>query len=369
MAPLVIALRNTTAFTVKTMVTAQHREMLDQVLTLFGIIPDYDLNIMSPGQTLTEVTARVMRGLEPILSQEPPDLLMVHGDTTTTFAGALSAFYHRIKVAHVEAGLRTGDKAQPFPEEMNRLLTGRLADLHFAPTAQAKQNLLLENINPESIYVTGNTVIDALHHCLGRITNRPDSEPGFKTILVTAHRRENWGEPMERIVCALKLILDSNPEVRMLIPVHRNPLVRKIFQQLLGNNPRVRLEEPFDYQTMVSAMSESYLVLTDSGGIQEEAPALGKPVLVLREKTERPEAVEFGTVKLVGTDVTEIVNATARLLAEPAEYEIMAKAVNPYGDGKAVARIVRALLHYYGFEADKPQDFKPLLTAKNLLQF
>jgi UDP-N-acetylglucosamine 2-epimerase (non-hydrolysing) len=363
MAPVVIALRDNPAFAVKTVVTAQHREMLDQVLTLFGIVPDYDLNIMSPGQTLTEVTARVMSGLEPILGRESPDLLMVHGDTTTTFAGALAAFYHRIKVAHVEAGLRTGDKAQPFPEEMNRLLTGRLADLHFAPTAQAKQNLLLENIVPESIYITGNTVIDALHHCLGRIKHRLDPEPGFKTILVTAHRRENWGEPMERIVYALKRILESNPEVRMIIPVHRNPAVREIFQRFLGNNPRVRLEEPFDYQTMVSAMSKSYLVLTDSGGIQEEAPALGKPVLVLRYKTERPEAVEFGTVKLVGTEVTAIVNITNQLLTDPAEYEKMAKAVNPYGDGEAVARIVRALRYYYGFEPDKPQDFKPLLTT------
>jgi UDP-N-acetylglucosamine 2-epimerase (non-hydrolysing) len=357
MAPVVNALMATGDFQIKTVVTAQHREMLDQVLAIFGIQPDFDLNIMSPGQSLTEITCRVLRGLDPVLKAETPDLLLVHGDTTTTFAGSLAAFYQHIEVGHVEAGLRTGDKQQPYPEELNRLLTGRIADLHFAPTAAAKENLLRENIPAQSIMVTGNTVIDALHHCLQNI--QIDSQPDRRFILVTAHRRESWGLPLENVVKALKNIIKSNPKVNLLIPVHLNPQVRKIFFDTLGSEPQVKLVEPLDYQAMVKAIAESYLVITDSGGIQEEAPALGKPVLVLREKTERPEAVVAGTVKLVGTDTERITATVNSLLNDPSEYLKMSKAVNPYGDGKATTRIIAGLRYHFGFDSNQPMDFSP----------
>ena len=359
MAPVVKALESSPEFQVKTVVTAQHREMLDQVLRIFKLEPEYDLNIMSPKQSLTEVTSRVLEGIEPILKRESPDLLLVHGDTTTTFASSLAAFYQGIKVAHVEAGLRTGDKLQPYPEEMNRLLTSKLCDIHFAPTVQARANLLQENIAPASIFVTGNTVIDALLQCHAKLPPRSDAVGQKRMVLVTAHRRENWGQPLTRIILALKEILNSNPDLEFLIPVHLNPAVRREFQAALGETPRVQLVEPLDYQTMVAALAEAYFVITDSGGIQEEAPSLGKPVLVLREKTERPEALAAGTVALVGTESTQIVAAANRLLQDREAYVRMSQAVNPYGDGKAAERIVAALRYIFGLSSKAPSDFSP----------
>lgn len=357
MAPVVNTLKNAAGFEVKTLVTAQHREMLDQVLTIFNIKPDFDLNIMSPGQSLTGITCRVLQGLNPILEAVTPDILLVHGDTTTTFAGSLAAFYHHIKVGHVEAGLRTGDKSQPYPEELNRLLTGRIADIHFAPTLTAQENLLKENIPADTVFITGNTVIDALHYCLKTIPPA-GSVSAQKLILVTAHRRESWGLPLKNIVSALKRIIKDNPEVNLLIPVHKNPAVRKVFYDELGSEPGVKLVEPLDYLEMVKALAASYIVITDSGGIQEEAPALGKPVLVLREKTERPEAVLAGTVKLVGTETERIVNAANTLLKDEQEYLKMSKAINPYGDGKAAARILAGLRFFFGLTAEKPSVFR-----------
>jgi UDP-N-acetylglucosamine 2-epimerase (non-hydrolysing) len=361
LAPVIITLRKEPGFQVNTIVTGQHREMLDQVLRRFGLHPQYDLDIMTPGQNLAEITSRILLGLTPILQSEKPDLLMVHGDTTTTFASSLAAFYQKVPVAHVEAGLRTGDKWQPYPEELNRILTGNITDLHFAPTHQARENLLRENIQPESIFVTGNTVIDALYHCLPEDyhmrsphVDRGESE---RLILVTAHRRENWGRPLENIIEALRGILMDNPNVRMLIPVHLNPSVQKLFRESLGAEPRISLVEPFDYQQMVEAMAKAYLIITDSGGIQEEAPALGKPVLVLRNKTERPEAIQAGTVRLVGTETENIRQATNLLLQDHLEYQKMAYATNPYGDGKASARIVAGLKYRFGLITARPVDF------------
>jgi UDP-N-acetylglucosamine 2-epimerase (non-hydrolysing) len=360
MAPVILALQKEPDFSVKTIVTGQHREMLDQVLDLFKLAPEYDLNIMSPGQNLAQITGRILQRLTPILEREKPDLLMVHGDTTTTFACGLTAFYQGIKVAHVEAGLRTGDKRQPYPEELNRLLTGQIADLHFAPTNRAKENLVRENTPPPTIFVTGNTVIDALFHCV-TTSNITSSSAGnissAKMILVTAHRRENWGPPLGNIITALETILAENPEVKMLIPVHLNPTVRNFFKTRLGSEPRVTLTEPLDYRQMVTAMFQAYLIITDSGGIQEEAPALGKPVLVLRDKTERPEAIMAGTVKLVGTDPETIRQSANLLLKDHEEYQRMAKATNPYGDGKASARIVAGLKYYFELTPDRPADF------------
>ncbi|HBE77733.1 MAG TPA: UDP-N-acetylglucosamine 2-epimerase (non-hydrolyzing) [Firmicutes bacterium] len=358
MAPVVNALNAAGDFQIKTVVTAQHREMLDQVLTIFGIRPDYDLNIMSPGQNLTEITCRVLQGLDPVFKTEKPDLILVHGDTTTAFASSLAAFYLHIPVGHVEAGLRTGDKQQPFPEELNRLLTGRIADLHFAPTANARENLLRENIPAESIQITGNTVIDALYFCL-RELSLDVKEAERQLILVTVHRRENWGPPLENVVKALKNIIKDNPMVNLIIPVHLNPVVRQVFFNAFQGESRVKLVEPLDYQSMIKTMAEAYLVITDSGGIQEEAPSLGKPVLVLREKTERPEAVAAGTVKLVGTDTERITSIVNLLLNEPGEYLKMSKAVNPYGDGKATERIMNGLRFYFGLIGNKPADFIP----------
>jgi UDP-N-acetylglucosamine 2-epimerase (non-hydrolysing) len=357
MAPVVNSLKKAPDFEVKTVVTAQHREMLDQVLELFKIKPDYDLNIMSPGQSLTEITSRVLKGLEPVLKAETPDLLLVHGDTTTTFAGGLAAFYQHVAVGHVEAGLRTGDKKQPYPEEMNRLLTGRIADIHFAPTTAARDNLLRENIPAETIFITGNTVIDALHYCLAEI--QVNSQNQKQQILVTAHRRESWGHPLQNVIKALENIIKTNPLVNLIIPVHLNPLVRQAFYDAFQSESRVQLVEPLDYLSMIKVMAESYLIITDSGGIQEEAPALGKPVLVLREKTERPEAVDAGTVKLVGTDTARITEVVNSLLNKPDEYLRMSRAVNPYGDGKATERILAGLRFYFSLTHDKPTDFIP----------
>ncbi len=370
MAPVILTLQGDPAFAIETIVTGQHREMLDQVLDLFRLIPAYDLDIMTPGQKLADITCRILQRLTPILERGRPDLILVHGDTTTTFACSLAAFYLGIKVGHVEAGLRTGDKLQPYPEELNRLLTGQIATLHFAPTNRAKENLQRENIPPDNIFVTGNTVIDSLYRCLA-ISDSTNNEETMKEaipagkissgkmILITAHRRENWGQPLEDIIQALKAILEEHPDIRMLIPVHLNPTVRRLFETSFHSDPRVTLTEPLDYQQMVIAMAEAYCIISDSGGIQEEAPALGKPVLVLRNKTERPEAVAAGTVKLVGTNPETIRESLNMLLHNEQEYQKMAQAINPYGDGKASERIMAGIKYYFGLISDRPADFQP----------
>jgi len=349
MAPVVKELRkHPNHFETKVCVTAQHREMLDQVLELFDIRPDYDLNVMQENQSLAQVTANVLNRLDPVIVKEKPDWVLVQGDTTTAMAAALVAFYHRVKIGHVEAGLRTWNKFHPFPEEINRKIADSLCDLHFAPTETARRNLLREGIDGASILTTGNTVIDALWEVVERPYQWRDgplaSVPhNGRLILVTAHRRENFGQPLENICEALKKIAAAYDDVHVVYPVHLNPNVQRAAHSLLGDVPNITLLGPLDYLPLVQLMKRAYLVLTDSGGLQEEAPGLGKPVLVLREVTERPEAVEAGTVKVVGTEMQTIVRETARLLDEPAEYERMARAVNPYGDGHASERIVRAL--------------------------
>jgi UDP-N-acetylglucosamine 2-epimerase (non-hydrolysing) len=364
MAPVVLELSKYPEYiTPVVAVTAQHREMLDQVLNLFKIRPDYDLDIMSKGQTLFDITCRAMHGLNQVLVAEKPDIVLVHGDTTTTFAGALAAFYHQTTVGHVEAGLRTGNKQSPFPEEMNRKLTGSLADIHFAPTITARQNLLQENVCPEAVTVTGNTVIDALKATVDadyRFTDQLLQDIDYanrKVILVTTHRRENLGEPMRHVYQALKDIVIAHSDVEIVFPVHKNPLVRQVVQEELGELDRVHLIDPLDYQPFANLIARSYLVLTDSGGIQEEAPALGKPVLVLRDTTERPEAVLAGTVKLIGTDRDRVYAETQGLIVNCNEYQQMANAVNPYGDGQASRRIVKAILHKYGVVDSRPDEF------------
>lgn len=344
-------------------VTAQHREMLDQVLHLFGITPDYDLNIMSAGQTLYDVTEKALRGLQKVLEEAKPDLVLVHGDTTTTFAGALAAFYAQIPVGHVEAGLRTGNKYSPFPEEMNRKLTGALADYHFAPTATSKANLLRENVPEAKIVVTGNTVIDALKTTVKKDYRFDDDalheelDSGKRLILMTTHRRENLGEPMRHVYKALCEVLRTHPGVEAIFPVHKNPKVRQIVNEELGHLPQVHLIEPLDYEPFANLMARVDIVLTDSGGIQEEAPALGKPVLVLRDTTERPEAVSAGTVKLIGTAYEDVLRETNLLLDDAVHYRSMAEAVNPYGDGEACARIVNRILKEFGFDVEDLPEF------------
>ena len=345
-------------------VTAQHREMLDQVLDLFGIVPDYDLNIMTSGQTLYDVTTRALMGLKPVMEEAKPDMVLVHGDTTTTFAGALAAFYAQIPVGHVEAGLRTGNKYSPYPEEMNRKLTGSIADMHFAPTATSKANLLKENVNPANILVTGNTVIDALQTTVHSDYHFADEDfnkvfaTGHKLILMTTHRRENLGEPMRHVYRALKSVLEAHEDVEAIFPVHKNPKVREIVDQELGHLSRVHLIEPMDYEPFANLMAKVDIVLTDSGGIQEEAPALGKPVLVLRDTTERPEAVEAGTVKLIGTAYEDVLRETNRLLDDEKHYRSMAEAANPYGDGKACERIIKAILRKNGYPVENFSEFQ-----------
>ncbi|MCW2488208.1 UDP-N-acetylglucosamine 2-epimerase (non-hydrolyzing) [Candidatus Symbiopectobacterium sp. NZEC127] len=356
MAPLVYALAQDEAFESKICVTAQHREMLDQVLRLFAITPDYDLNIMQPGQGLSEVTCRILEGLEPVLTAFKPDLVLVHGDTTTTMAASLAALYQRIPVAHVEAGLRTGNLYSPWPEEANRKLTGHLATYHFAPTERARDNLLRENLGDRQILVTGNTVIDALFWVRDRILGDEtlrhalDTHYGFldankKLILVTGHRRENFGDGFERICTALASIARRHPEAQILYPVHLNPNVREPVNRILSGIDNVFLIAPQEYLPFVYLMNRSYLILTDSGGIQEEAPSLGVPVLVMRETTERPEAVDAGTVRLVGTEVATILDAVSQLLTDNAAYQAMSRAHNPFGDGTACQRIIAALKH------------------------
>lgn len=333
-------------------VTAQHRDMLDQVLRLFGIRPDYDLDVMATNQSPTQVAAAVLAGLEPILQKEQPDWVLLQGDTTTVAAAALAAFYARARVGHVEAGLRTNDRWQPFPEEINRRVAGVVADLHFAPTEGARQNLLREGVPSAQVLVTGNPVIDALQWAAAQPFNLAELLPGIdgnrsngKLLLVTAHRRENLGQPLENICLALRDIATQYREqLRIVYPVHRNPNVWEPVHRLLGGIPNIILTAPLDYLPLVHLMKHSDLVLTDSGGIQEEAPGLGKPVLVLRQVTERPEAVQAGTVRLVGTDQQRIVAETVRLLEDPQTYASMSRAINPYGDGHAAERIVKALL-------------------------
>jgi UDP-N-acetylglucosamine 2-epimerase len=363
MAPLVKELEKCPGIEPVVCVTAQHRQMLDQVLNVFQIKPDIDLDIMLERQTLEQVAARTLDRLSAILESEKPDMVLVHGDTSTCFISSLAAFYRKIPVGHVEAGLRTFDKYSPFPEEMNRKLTGALADLHFAPTALNKANLLNEGINPEKIYITGNTVIDAMQTTVKNDYTFNSSEmrsidlEGKRVIAVTAHRRENLGSPLEQICHALNDITDSYDDVCVIYAVHLNPAVRETAFRILGPNPRVHLIDPLDVQDMHNLMARSYIIMTDSGGLQEEAPALGKPVLVLRKETERPEAVEAGTVKLAGIEREKIRALASQLLDDPAEYEKMAKAVNPYGDGKASGRIVNAILYEFGMINEKPAEF------------
>lgn len=345
-------------------VTAQHRDMLDQVLHLFDIKPDYDLDIMAAGQTLFDITCKAMQGLNDVLGQEKPDIVLVHGDTTTTFAGALAAFYHQTAVGHVEAGLRTHNKYSPFPEEMNRKLTGSLADLHFAPTSTARKNLAEENIKDEVMFTTGNTVIDALLTTVDEnfvFENELLKQIDYnnkKIVLVTTHRRENLGEPMRHVYQALKDIVNEFDDVEIVFPVHKNPKVREVVESELGGLDRVHLIDPLDYEPFANLLARSYLVLTDSGGIQEEAPALGKPVLVLRDTTERPEAIGAGTVKLIGTDKNRVYEEAKKLIQDKDEYHKMSEACNPYGDGQASRRIVEAILWKYGLKAVKPDSFE-----------
>ena len=352
MAPLVNLLKSRPEFKTIVCVTAQHRQMLDQVLNAFNIVPEYDLDIMQAGQSLTQVTTRALEGLEKVLLEAKPDIVLAQGDTTTVLAAALAASYQKIAFGHVEAGLRTDDKFDPFPEELNRRLTSQLTDLHFAPTSRAKANLLREGVREEAIYLTGNTVIDALQQVVGERGEREG-----RMILVTTHRRENWGEPLEGIALALHDIVERYPDVTITLPMHKNPIVREPLERVLGDHARVSLIEPPDYLDFVQLMKRAHLVLTDSGGVQEEAPALGLPVLVMRRTTERPEGVDAGTSKLVGTAREDIVREAARLLDSPAAYEAMSHAANPYGDGQSSERTAAAILHWAG-RGERPQDFE-----------
>ena len=364
MAPVVKAIQQRENMQCVVAVTAQHREMLDQVLQLFHIEADYDLNLMKQGQTLTDITAGVLRGLEDILKTEKPDLVLVHGDTTTTFAATLAAFYQQIPVGHVEAGLRSGNMYSPYPEEANRKLTGVMTTLHFSPTPEARNNLVRENTSAERIFVTGNTVIDALLKTVRADFQFEDTllqellNTDKKKVLITAHRRENQGEPMRRIFRAVKRLHDTLPETEFIFPIHKNPKVREQAAEILGGLSRVHIIEPLEYEPFSNMMARVDLILTDSGGVQEEAPALGKPVLVLRDTTERPEAVRAGTVELVGTDEELIYNTALQLLTDEIVYQKMANAVNPYGDGKACGRIMDAMDYFFGIRAEKPQDWQ-----------
>ena len=363
MAPLVLELQKRADIQSICCVTAQHREMLDAVLEIFRLTPDYDLNIMEPRQTLSTITTKCLLGMEGVLEQAGPDLVLVHGDTSTTFAGALAAFYRQIPVGHVEAGLRTWDKYSPFPEEMNRKLVGDIADLHFCPTPANRENLAREGIT-DGVFVTGNTVIDAL-----KTTVRPDYQfatqalnsldyAGKRIILVTCHRRENYGQPMTNIMTALRRLADAFPDVELVYPVHLSPVVREAAGKYLSGHPRIHLIDPLSADEMHNLMARAYLVMTDSGGLQEEAPALGRPVLVLRRETERPEAVQAGTVKLAGTEEEEIFSLAAELLSDERAYHAMAHAVNPYGDGQACRRIADAIEWKFGLRAERPGEFQ-----------
>jgi UDP-N-acetylglucosamine 2-epimerase (non-hydrolysing) len=348
MAPVILALKNHSDLDVRVLATAQHRHLLDQVMKVFDIEPDIDLNIMRPNQALTTLTARLLLDLDDVLLAEKPDAVLAQGDTTTVMTVALTCFYHKIPFGHVEAGLRTWDMQNPFPEEMNRVIAGRLAKWHFAPTESSRQNLLREGVADADIVVTGNTVIDALLSVVNRDVELPvELDQNKRLILVTAHRRENFGEPFERVCRALLTLLERNPDVQVLYPVHPNPNVHETAHRLLGEHPRVVLCDPLDYLPFVAAMKRAYLILSDSGGVQEEAPALGKPVLVLRHETERPEAVQEGVVKLVGTDFDVIVAEAQRLLDDESAYRAMARGISPYGDGHSAERIVETLRAHF----------------------
>ena len=362
MAPLALELGRRENIEALCCVTAQHREMLDSVLEIFQLQPDYDLNIMQPRQTLSSITSRCLTGMDEMLNVAKPDLILVHGDTSTTFAGALAAFYHQIPVGHVEAGLRTYDKWSPYPEEMNRKLVGSIADLHFCPTVSNRENLAKENIT-SGVFLTGNTVIDALQTTVvdqftfsEDILNQLDYE-SRRVILVTCHRRENYGQPMTNIMTALRRIADANPDVELVYPVHLSPVVQEAAHKYLDNHPRIHLIAPLAVDEMHNLMSRCYLVMTDSGGLQEEAPALGKPVLVMRKETERPEAVAAGTVKLAGVEEEVIFQMACDLLQNREHYDQMAHAVNPYGDGQACRRIVDAIEWHFGLRQQPPEDF------------
>lgn len=352
MAPLVLELqKQSETFETITVVTAQHRQMLDQVLETFRIQPDYDLDIMGKNQSLLDITAKILEKFDPVVKEMQPDMILVHGDTTTTFAASLVAFYNQVRIGHVEAGLRTFDKYSPFPEEMNRQMTDNLADLYFAPTSESKANLLMEHHPESSIFITGNTAIDALrltvqenyHH---QVLDQLD--PQKKLVLVTMHRRENQGQPMRAVFAALREMVDAHPELEVVYPVHLSPAVQEAAKDILGDHDRIHLIAPLDVFDFHNLASRSYFIMSDSGGVQEEAPSLGKPVLVLRDTTERPEGVKAGTLKLVGTDPERVKEEMTALLTDPDLYQKMSSARNPYGDGKASERIVQAIQHYYG---------------------
>lgn len=362
MAPLVLELqKQSQRFEAITTVSAQHREMLDQVLDIFHIKPDYDLNIMHARQTLTDITSNVLINLDKILKEAKPDIVLVHGDTTTTFAASVAAFYNQIPIGHVEAGLRTWEKYSPYPEEMNRQMTDAMTDLYFAPTNQSKANLLKENHKEDNIYITGNTAIDALkqtvdkgyhHDILDKVS------PDNKLILLTMHRRENQGEPMRRVFKVIREVVESREDVEVIYPVHLSPAVQEVAKEILGNTERIHLISPLDVVDFHNLAARSYFIMTDSGGVQEEAPSLGKPVLVLRDTTERPEGVEAGTLKLVGTESEKVKEEMEELLDNDAEYQRMAQAKNPYGDGKASERILDAIAYYFGVTDKKPIEFE-----------
>lgn len=362
MAPLVLELqKQSQRFEAITTVSAQHREMLDQVLDIFHIKPDYDLNIMHARQTLTDITSNVLINLDKILKEAKPDIVLVHGDTTTTFAASVAAFYNQIPIGHVEAGLRTWEKYSPYPEEMNRQMTDAMTDLYFAPTTQSKANLLKENHKEDNIYITGNTAIDALkqtvdkgyhHDILDKVS------PDNKLILLTMHRRENQGGPMRRVFKVIREVVESREDVEVIYPVHLSPAVQEAAKEILGNTERIHLISPLDVVDFHNLAARSYFIMTDSGGVQEEAPSLGKPVLVLRDTTERPEGVEAGTLKLVGTESEKVKQEMEELLDNAAEYQKMSQAKNPYGDGKASERILDAIAYYFGVTDKKPIEFE-----------
>ena len=363
MAPIIKEMEKCEHIHQKVCVTAQHREMLDQVLNIFNIKPDYDLNIMTQNQTLTGITINALKGLEETLEKANPDIILVHGDTTTTFVGSLAAFYKKIKIGHVEAGLRTYNKYEPFPEEMNRKLTGAMADLHFAPTNLSKENLLKENIDEQNIFITGNTSVDCVKTTVVKdykfscdVLNNIDYE-NKKVITITAHRRENLGEPLENICNAILKLVEMNEDVEVVYAVHFNPLVREVVNRILGNNSRIHLIDPIDMTDMHNLISRSYMVMTDSGGLQEEVPSLKKPVLVLRNVTERPEGISAGVLKLAGTEQNNIITLANELLNNKDTYNLMVNAKNPFGDGFASKRIVDAILYYFNKIDKKPENF------------
>lgn len=361
MAPLVLELeKQSERFESIVTITAQHREMLDQVLDIFKITPDYDLDIMKPNQSLSQITSNVIVGLEEVMKEAKPDIVLVHGDTTTTFAASIAAFYQQIKIGHVEAGLRTYDKYSPYPEEMNRQLTDVLADVYFAPTLNSRENLLIENFPEEKIYITGNTAIDALNETVQNdyehevLTNIQKEN---RLILVTMHRRENLGEPMERVFQAMRTVVDSHKDVEIVYPVHLNPLVQETAQKYLGNHERIHLIDPLEVTDFHNIAARSYMIMSDSGGVQEEAPSLGVPVLVLRDTTERPEGVEANTLRLVGTETEAVLSNMTELLDNLDSYSKMSKASNPYGDGTASKRILEAISYEFDLIKKRPNDF------------